>query len=90
MIKQEPVMTLRKNLGEILNGVEYKHDSVVITRAGKASAAIIDMNLFEKIRQMKNRFEILTSELQKSFSDITEHEQEILINKAVMEIRNKK
>ena len=48
------------------------------------------MNLFEKIRQMKNRFEILTSELQKSFSDITEHEQEILINKAVMEVRNKK
>ena len=82
--------TPRKNLGEILNGVEYKHDSVVITRAGKASAAIIDMNLFEKIRQMKNRFEILTSELQKSFSDITEHEQEILINKAVMEVRNKK
>jgi hypothetical protein len=29
MIKQEPVMTLRKNLGEILNGVEYKHDSIM-------------------------------------------------------------
>ena len=53
MIKEEPVMTLRKNLGEILNNVEYKHDSIVITRAGKPSAAIIDMDLFEKIRQMK-------------------------------------
>ena len=89
MIKQEPVMALRKNLGEILNGVEYKHDTVIITRAGKASAAIIDINLFEKIRHMKNRFEVLTSELQKSFSNVTEQEQEILINKALMEVRNK-
>lgn len=89
MIKQEAVMTLRKNLGEILNGVEYKHDSVIITRAGKASAAIIDMNLFEKIRRMKNRFEALSSELQESFSDITEQEQETLLNKALMEVRKK-
>ena len=90
MIKEEPVMTLRKNLGEILNGVEYKHDSVVITRAGKASAAIIDMNLFEKIKKMKNRFDVLTSELQESFSDLNEEKQETLIDEALTALRFKK
>ena len=89
MIKKEPVMTLRKNLGEILNGVEYKHDSVIITRAGKSSAAIIDMNLFEKIRKMKNKFEKLTSELQDSFAAISEDEKELLVNEAVKKVRNK-
>jgi prevent-host-death family protein len=82
-------MTLRKNLGEILNGVEYKHDAVIITRGGKASAAIIDISLFQKIRRMKNKFEMLTSELQEAFSNIPEQEQEILINEALMEARKK-
>lgn len=41
MIKTELAMNVRKNFGEILNEVEYKHDTVIITRAGKESAAII-------------------------------------------------
>jgi len=89
MIKEEPVMTLRKNLGEILNNVEYKHDTIVITRAGKPSAAIIDMALFEKIRQMKGRFEELVTELQVSFSAIKEDEQEVLINEALNSVRKR-
>lgn len=63
MIKVEPVMTLRKNLGEILNKVEYKHDTVIITRAGKPSAAIIDIQLFDKLKNIKDKFQSLTSEL---------------------------
>lgn len=89
MIKKEPVMTLRKNLGEILNGVEYKHDSVIITRAGKSSAAIIDMCLFEKIRRMKSQFENLTTELQDAFAPISGDEKYDLVNEAVRAVRNK-
>lgn len=88
MIKQEPVMTLRKNLGEILNEVEYKRDTIIVTRAGKPSAAIIDMQLFEKIRRMKVRFEKLTSSLQEAFFDKSVKEAEELITEAVCKARS--
>ena len=74
---------------QILNNVEYKHDSIVITRAGKPSAAIIDMDLFEKIRQMKGRFNELVTELQESFSLIKEDDIELLINEARNKTRRK-
>ena len=89
MIKTEPVMTIRKNLGEILNEVEYKNDTIVITRAGKPSAAIIDMKLFEKIKQMKSRFQLLTTELQESFSGVSEQQRNDLLNEAVKDARKK-
>ena len=89
MIKKEPVMTLRKNLGQILNEVEYKHDTVIITRAGKSSAAIIDMKLFEKIRRMKDKFQRLTTELQDSFSNTQKQEKDTLINEALTAARKK-
>lgn len=82
-------MNLRKNLGEILNEVEYKHDTIIITRAGKPSAAIIDMKLFEKIRKMKDRFQKLTTQLQDAFSDLQEQEKDLLISEAISTIRKK-
>ncbi|PCJ24487.1 MAG: prevent-host-death protein [Rickettsiales bacterium] len=89
MIRKEPVMALRRNLGQVLNEVEYKHDTIIITRDGHASAAIINMNLFEKIRQMKNRFSQLTRELQSAFSDLVEQEKDDLIDEALLEARIK-
>jgi len=89
MIKTEPVMNLRKNLGEILNEVEYKHDTVIITRAGKPSAAIIDINLFEKIKSMKDKFQKLSSELQDSFSSLKNQGTQDLIDEALIEVRKK-
>ena len=87
MIKTAPVMNLRKNLGEILNEVEYKHDSIVITRGGKASAAIIDIQLFEKIRIIKDRFENLSLEIQNSFSTIEENDKINIIDEAIAHVR---
>lgn len=89
MIKVEPVMTLRKNLGEILNKVEYKHDTIIITRAGKPSVAIIDIQLFDKIKNIKNKFQSLTSELQNSFSEYTDEKTDILLNEAINAIKTR-
>ncbi len=90
MIRTAPVMTIRKNLGEILNEVEYKHDTVVITRAGKPAAAIIDINLFQKIKCMKERFQKLSSELADAFVHLTEEEKNALIEEAVSNNKKKR
>ena len=42
MIKEATAMTVRKNLGELINEVQYRHDSILVTKAGKPVAAIVD------------------------------------------------
>jgi len=63
MIREASAMTVRNNLGELLNGVVYRHDSVVIQKTGKPVAAIVDIALFEKIRLMQSEFEALCGQL---------------------------
>lgn len=89
MIKTAPVMKIRKNLGEILNEVEYKHNTVIITRAGKASAAIIDIQLFDKIKSMKDRFQKLSSEIHGAFAGLTDQEKSNLLDEAIGNVRKK-
>jgi prevent-host-death family protein len=45
MIREAPAMTVRQNLGELLNEIRYRGDSVVITKSGKPVAALIDIEL---------------------------------------------
>ena len=54
---------VRQNLGELLNGIQYGHDQIVITKAGKPVAAMVDAELFEKIRLMKHEFNRMTDQL---------------------------
>jgi len=63
MIREASAMTVRNNLGELLNEVTYRHDSIVIQKSGKSVAAIVDMALFEKIRLMQNEFDTLCCKL---------------------------
>ncbi len=79
MIKEATAMTVRQNLGELLNGVQYGHDQIVITKGGKPVAAMVDTDLFDKIRLMKHEFNRLTSELATAYQDTAENiaQQEI-------------
>jgi len=70
MIREASAMTVRNNLGELLNEVTYKHDSIVIQKSGKSVAAIVDMALFEKIRLMQNEFDDVCSKLACKANDV--------------------
>ena len=48
---QASAVSFRQNLGEMLNQVQYRHDSVVINKDGKPVAALVDARLFERIRR---------------------------------------
>ncbi len=89
MIHKATAMSVRQNLGELLNGVQYRHDSVLITKAGKPVAALVDIVLFEKIRRMKKQFETLSTELEKSFQTEDPDSLEKEITKAIKNIRTK-
>jgi len=63
MIREATAMKVRQNLGELLNGVQYRRDSVLVTKGGKPVAALVDIDLFQKIRLLDREFDRLTAEL---------------------------
>ncbi len=87
MLKEAPAMTVRQNLGELLNEVQYKHDQVIITKAGKPVAALIDISLFERLRGMDKEFERMTGQLQQAFKDMPENEVESRLDEAIAHSR---
>ena len=89
MIREAPAMTLRQNLGELLNEVQYRGDSVVITKGGKPVAAIVDIALYERIRRMREDFDRMLDELAEAGKKMSESEVESLVSGAVAESRRK-
>ena len=52
MISEVSAVKFRQNLGEMLNQVQYRNDSIVINKDGKPVAALVDAELFARIRRM--------------------------------------
>lgn len=46
MITETSAVNFRQNLGEMLNQVQYRHDSVVINKDGKPVAALVETGTF--------------------------------------------
>jgi prevent-host-death family protein len=67
MITEVSAVKFRQNLGEMLNQVQYRNDSIVISKDGKPVAALIDANLFARIRKMRERFDILSAKIAEDF-----------------------
>ena len=72
MITETSAVAFRQNLGEMLNIVQYRNDSVLIKKDGKPVAALIDARLFERIRRMQERFDALCDRLEQSYVGVPE------------------
>ncbi len=68
MITETSAVTFRQNLGDMLNQVHYRSDSIVINKDGKSIAALVDARLFERIRRMQGRFDALSQRLAQGFA----------------------
>jgi len=80
-------MTVRKNLGELLNEVRYRRDSVLITKGGKPVAALVDVDLFARIRLLDVEFDRLTAQLEERYSEVGPGITEREIDAAVRAVR---
>jgi prevent-host-death family protein len=90
MIKESTAMTLRQKLGELLNEVQYRRDRILITKAGKPVAALIDIDTFDKIRKLDEEFDRLRAELAEAFEKVPEADGTKLVDDAVRAARKKK
>jgi prevent-host-death family protein len=72
MIRETSAVVFRQNLGEMLNQVQYRHDSILINRDGKPVAALIDAPLFERIRRLQARFDGLCARIEAGCAEVPE------------------
>jgi prevent-host-death family protein len=70
MISEVSAVNFRQNLGEMLNQVQYRNDSIVINKDGKPVAALVDAELFARIRRMRDRFNALSGRIAEAYVNV--------------------
>jgi len=87
MIREAPAMTVRQKLGELLNEVQYRQGKVLITKAGRPVAALVDIAAFARLRKLDEGFDRMRADLAQAFAGMTENAVEALIGAAVKDVR---
>lgn len=87
MISEISAVAFRQNLGEMLNQVQYRHDSILIKKDGKPVAALVDARLFERIRRMQARFDALCQRIEAGYAAVPEAQGLAEIDAAIAETR---
>jgi len=87
VITETSAVAFRQNLGEMLNIVQYRNDSVLIKKDGKPVAALIDARLFERIRRMQEHFDALCDRLEQTYTGVPEEEALAEIERATSRAR---
>jgi prevent-host-death family protein len=87
MIRESSAVSARQNLGDLLNQVQYRNDSVLITKDGKPVAALVDVALFERIRRLRDEFIRLTDALGVAYVGVDPAAAEAEIAEAVRAAR---
>lgn len=90
MITEVSAVNFRQNLGEMLNQVQYRNDSIVISKDGKPVAALVDAELFARIRRMRERFDALADRIAEAYADVPVEEGLAEIDVAVAAERQKR
>src|SRR5271170_1378758 len=70
VIKEVTAVNFRQNLGEMLNQVQYRNESILINKDGKPVAALVDAELFARIRRMRERFEALSQRIAAAYVEV--------------------
>jgi prevent-host-death family protein len=88
MITETSAVAFRQNLGDMLNQVHYRGDSIVINKDGKPIAALVDARLFARIRRLQQRFDELSVRLAQGYEGVPEEEGLAEIDAAVQATRS--
>ena len=87
MVTETSAVAFRQNLGEMINQVQYRNDSIVINKDGRPVAALIDARLFGRIRKMQQRFDALSARLAEAYAAVPVEEGLQEIERAAAQVR---
>ena len=88
MVNEVNAVHFRQNLGEMLNQVQYRKDSIVINKDGKTVAALVDAELFARIRRMRDQFDALSSRIATAYANVPVEQGMVEIDEAVSAVRH--
>ncbi len=74
MTKRIPAMTARKNFGELLEGVFYKGDEVIVERAGKPTDVLTPIRQYQKLECHRSDAEAKMEQLWASVTTVPDQE----------------
>jgi prevent-host-death family protein len=77
----------RKRLGEVLEGVYYRGDEVIIERAGKPMAVVIPSARYETMERARKRMIDMIEEVHERNKDVPPEVLEREIEQAIREVR---
>jgi prevent-host-death family protein len=80
-------VTFRQQLGDMLNQVQYRNDSIVINKDGKPVAALVAAQLFARITRMQSKFDDLSGRIADGFAQIPQEQGMQMIENAVKAAR---
>ena len=80
----------RKKLGEILEGVFYRGDEVIIERAGKPMAVVIPARLYENIASNREELFKMIEEIHERNRDVPPDVIQAEIEETIREVRQEK
>ena len=89
MVTEVSAVEFRQNLGEMLNQVQYRNDSIVVNKDGKPVAALVGADLFARIRAMRDRFDELSARIAEDFAGVPAEEGMAEIDAAVAAERHR-
>ncbi|MDZ7754018.1 MAG: type II toxin-antitoxin system Phd/YefM family antitoxin [Gammaproteobacteria bacterium] len=90
MITEVNAVSFRQNLGDMINRVQYRNDSVVINKDGKPVAVLVDAELFARIQRMRARFDELSARISEGYADVPAEEGLAEIEDAVAAARKRR
>ena len=71
MVTEVNAVNFRQNLGEMLNQVQYRKASIVVNKDGKPVAALVDADLFARIRTIRDRFDQLSRQVAEDYAGVS-------------------
>lgn len=89
MVTEVSAVQFRQNLGEMINQVQYRNDSIVVNKDGKPVAALVGADLFARIRAMQDRFDELSAKVAEAYADVPYEEGMAEIDAAVAKERHR-
>jgi len=74
MVTELNAVDFRRNFDEMLNRVQHCNESIVINKQGKPVAALVDAELFARIRRMQDRFDALSRRIAETYGGVPPEE----------------
>jgi prevent-host-death family protein len=89
MITEVSVADFRQNSVELLSQVESCNDTIVVSKDGKPVAALVDAELFARIRRMRDRFDDLSARIASAYASVPVEQGLAEIDSLVMQERSR-